>query len=163
MRPAREADLAGIDAIYSHYILHTAITFDLEPFTPEARREWFGHYGETGPHRLLVAEREGRVVGYAGSHPFRAKRAYDTSVETSVYLEAGRGGRGLGTALYAALLDALRGEDVHRAIAGVTLPNPASLALHARFGFEPAGVMHEVGRKLGRYWDVQWLEKSLRT
>ena len=69
--------------------------------------------------------------------------------------------RGLGTLLYAALFDALRGEDIRMAIAGMTLPNDAANALHERFGFTLVGVMHEVGRKFGRYWDVAWYEKAL--
>ena len=67
----------------------------------------------------------------------------------------------VGTRLYTALFACLKGEDLHRAYAGIVLPNPASLALHARFGFEPIGVYREVGRKFGRYWDVQWFERSL--
>jgi len=79
----------------------------------------------------------------------------------SVYLDPQAGGQGLGSALYARLFDALKGEDVHRALAGVTLPNDASLALHKRFGFEPVGTYSEVGRKFDRYWDVMWIEKLL--
>lgn len=161
VRPATERDLAAINEIYNHYVLHTAITFDVEPWSLERRRAWLAERGVAGAHRALVAEAEGRVAGFASSGRFRPKPAYATSVETSVYVAPGLEGRGLGSALYAALFDALRGEAVHRAIAGVTLPNPASLALHARFGFRPVGTMHEVGRKLGRYWSVQWFEKEL--
>jgi len=82
-------------------------------------------------------------------------------VETSVYLARGEEGRGTGTRLYAALFEALAHEDVHVALAGVALPNPASLALHHRFGFASLGVFPEVGRKLGRYWDVEWLARRL--
>ena len=110
--------------------------------------------GETGAGR--------GAVGYSSSHPFRPKGAYATSVETSVYLDPAWQGRGLGARLYAALFDALASEDVHRAYAGITLPNPASLALHPRFGFEHAGTFRQVGRKHDRYWDVAWYEKSLR-
>jgi phosphinothricin acetyltransferase len=77
----------------------------------------------------------------------------------SIYLAPGATGRGLGTALYGALLPRLDREDVHRALAGVTLPNPASLALHERFGFHRVAHFSENGRKLGRYWDVVWLER----
>jgi phosphinothricin acetyltransferase len=161
VRPARAEDLPSLLAIYNHYVVHTAITFDLEPFTLEQRREWFSHYADSGPHRLLVAELGGYAVGWACSSSFRPKGAYRTSVETSVYLAPEHTGRGLGAALYAALFAALAGEDVHRAYAGVTLPNPASLALHRRFGFREAGLHDEVGRKLDRFWSVQWLEKRL--
>ena len=109
----------------------------------------------------LVAEHEGKSIGYACSMPFRAKQAYDPSVETSIYLAAPWTGRGLGRRLYAALFTALAGEDVHRAYAGITLPNAASVSLHEKLGFERVGLMREVGRKLGHYWDVAWYEKAL--
>jgi phosphinothricin acetyltransferase len=92
---------------------------------------------------------------------FRYKPAYSTSVETSIYLAQADLGRGIGVPLYSALLEALRSEDLHRAYAGVTLPNPASIALHERLGFHRIGVFQEVGRKFGRYWDVMWLERDL--
>jgi phosphinothricin acetyltransferase len=160
VRTATAADLPQLVEIYNHYVLHTAITFDIEPFTVDQRRGWFEQHGEGGRHRLLVAEERGVVLGYAGSHQFRVKRAYDSTVETSVYCAHDNVGRGLGSTLYRALFEALRGEDIASFIAGITLPNEASLALHARFGFEHAGTMHRVGRKFGRYWDVTWLERT---
>jgi phosphinothricin acetyltransferase len=162
IRPGAQPDVEALTGLYNHYIRETPITFDLEPKTLAERSAWVAGFGACGRHRLLVAERAGRAVGFACSHPFRSKAAYDTSVETSVYLEPGVTGQGLGARLYRALFEALAGEDVHRALAGITLPNAASLALHRRFGFEPVGVFHAVGYKFGRYWDVQWLEKALR-
>ena len=160
VRPANESDLEQVNAIYNHYIRETAITFDIEPWTIEARREWFGHYAPSGRHRLLVAVAD-QVLGYASSSRFRPKAAYETSLETSIYCAPWATGRGIGTALYAALFDALAGEDVHRALAGITMPNDPSLALHRRFGFKKAAYFTEQGRKFGRYWDVLWLEKPL--
>ena len=154
-------DLPELTGIYNHYVRETPTTFDLAPFEVEERRPWLEAFAATGRHQLFVAEREARVLGYACSHGFRAKGAYDGSVETTVYLEPGAVGEGLGTRLYAALFDALAGEAVHRALAGITLPNPVSVALHQRFGFTPVGVFREVGRKFDRYWDVQWFEKSM--
>ena len=161
IRPAVSSDLAAITAIYNHYVVHTAITFDLEPFPAEARRSWLAQFMATGRHRLLVAEEDGGIAGYAGSHQFRAKAAYDTTIETTVYCAPDAVGRGIGRRLYTALFEALRAEDLHLAIAGITLPNDASIVLHERFGFAPTGVMHGVGRKFGRYWDVAWYEKRL--
>ena len=161
VRPATPEDLARLTAIYNPYVTDTAITFDVDVCSPEERRGWYAAH-TTGPgHRLLVAEESARVVGYAGTGPFRDKRAYDTTVETTIYLAPEATGRGIGSALYTALFAALAGEDVHRAMAGVTLPNLASLALHRRFGFREVGVFRENGRKLGRYWDVLWLEREL--
>jgi phosphinothricin acetyltransferase len=161
VRPAREDDLPALNDLYNHYIVHTPITFDVEPWSLAQRRDWFSHYAATGPHRVLVAVQDGSVAGYASSGRFRPKAAYDTSVESSIYLAPGLRGRGIGTALYRALFEVLAGEPVHRVLAGITLPNPASLALHARFGFQPAGLFDEVGHKQGQYWSVQWLEKRL--
>jgi phosphinothricin acetyltransferase len=97
----------------------------------------------------LIAETDGLVVGYATSSRFRPKAAYQTSVETTIYLAPEATGRGLGTALYAALFAALAEEDLHRAYAGVTLPNTASVALHRKVGFRSLEVYCEVGRKFG--------------
>jgi phosphinothricin acetyltransferase len=161
VRPARASDLPALTEIYNGYVRETPITFDVEPFEVEARRPWFEGFAPEGPHRLFVAERSGDLLGYAGSMRFRPKDAYATSVETTVYLRADSAGQGIGAVLYAHLFEALQGEDLHRAYAGITLPNLASIRLHERFGFHPVGVFREVGRKLGRYWDVAWYEKSL--
>lgn len=160
VRPGEERDLPALTEIYNHFVEHTHITFDLEPFTVEQRREWFSHYAATGRHRLLVAESAGgRVLGYATSGRFRDKPAYAPSVETTVYCAPTAVGCGVGSALYSALFELLRGEDVHRAYAGVALPNDASLALHRRFDFTEIGTFGEVGRKFGKWWDVTWLER----
>jgi phosphinothricin acetyltransferase len=161
VRPATEADLAGLNDVYNEYVASAHYTFDVEPMSIEARREWFTHYSTSGRHRVFVAVNGDAVVGYASSGRYRVKPAYETSIETSVYLAPDAIGNGLGTKLYAALFEALRGEDVHRAYAGIALPNPASIALHERFGFKKAGHYTEQGRKFGRYWDVAWYEKPL--
>ncbi|WP_431945530.1 N-acetyltransferase family protein [Actinacidiphila sp. bgisy167] len=166
VRTGVEGDLQALTDLCNHYIRETATTFDLEPLSPEQRRPWLLSHPEDGPHRLLVAcgkkpDGSNGLLGYATSSPFRPKAAYSTSVETSVYCAPDAGGRGVGTLLYAALFEALRGEDLHRAYAGITQPNEASVRLHTRFGFRPLGVHREVGRKFGRYWDVAWYEKEL--
>jgi phosphinothricin acetyltransferase len=161
VRPARSGDLTALNDLYNHYVRISPVTFDLAPVSSDQRRVWFAQFSGTGPHRLLVAHGDGELVGYACSHVFRAKEAYATSVETTIYIAAGRVRQGIGNALYGALFEALEGEDLHRAYAGVTLPKEASLALHARFGFRPVGTFEEVGRKLGQYWSVRWLEKPL--
>jgi phosphinothricin acetyltransferase len=160
VRPATPDDVPALTEVYAHYVLHTHATFDLEPPDDAARLAWLdAHPG--GAHRVLVAEVDGRVDGYASSSRFRERRAYDTSVETSVYLRSGSGGRGLGGALYAALFEALATEGLHRAYAAVALPNPGSEALHRRFGFREVGTFDEVGFKFGRFHDVRWFQKEL--
>jgi phosphinothricin acetyltransferase len=160
IRAAVEPDLARLTEIYNHYVRTTAVTFDLEPFAPDARRAWFGHYAATGRHRLLVAVEDETLVGYATSSPWRPKAAYATTVETSVYCAADAIGRGIGSRLYARLFELLAGEDVHRAVAGIALPNDASVRLHERSGFRAVGVFTEAGRKFERYWDVLWMERA---
>ena len=103
----------------------------------------------------------GQAVGYATTSRFRTRAAYDTTVESSVYCRADLVGRGIGRALYLALFDLLKNEDIYRIVAGVTLPNPASIALHERCGFRHVGALTSVGRKFNRYWDVAWLERPL--
>jgi phosphinothricin acetyltransferase len=160
IRPATLADLQALTDIYNHYVIHTPVTFDLRPFTPEERRKWFDDHGSTGRHRLLVAvDPHNTILGYASTSRWRPKAAYDTTVEASVYCRTDAIGRGCGTTLYAALFESIASEDVHRIVAGVVLPNPASIRLHERFGFRPVGVFHAVGRKFDKYWDVAWFER----
>ena len=161
IRPGIQSDVAPINEIYNHYVRETPITFDIDPITMAQRTEWFSHYDVVGRHRLLVAVVDERVLGYATSSPWHARRAYETSVETSIYLAPDATGRGIGSALYSRLFEELDGEDVHRAYGGLTIPNPASIALHERFGFERVAYFTEQGRKFDRYWDVALYEKPL--
>jgi phosphinothricin acetyltransferase len=161
IRPARATDLARLTAIYNHYVVNTPVTFDVVPHTVESRASWFEQFAPTGPHRLLVAEQDGVVVGYAGTTRFRPRAGYDSTVETSVYCSPETTGKGIGSRLYAALFEAIAAEDIHRIMAGYALPNPASAALHERFGFRLVGLFSENGRKFGRYWDVAWTERPL--
>jgi phosphinothricin acetyltransferase len=161
VRPATLDDLAAVNDIYNQYVAETHYTFDVEPMTMDARLEWFTHYATIGRHRLVVAVSDGHVIGYACSSRFRPKPGYETSVETSIYLAPESVGRGAGSRLYEALFKTLEGEDVHRAYAGIALPNPASVAVHERFGFKRVAHFTEQGHKFGRYWDVAWYEKTL--
>jgi len=161
IRQAVRADLPRLTEIYNHYVIHTPVTFDIEPYTVEKRETWFSQFAATGRYRLLVAEENGAVVGYAGTTRFRPKAAYETTVETTIYCDSRAIGKGIGSQLYGALFDAIRPEDIRRIVAGYTLPNPASAALHQRFGFQRVGVFTENGRKFGRFWDVAWNERPL--
>jgi phosphinothricin acetyltransferase len=161
VRAAVEADLPALTAIYNHYVLNTAITFDVTPFAPGERREWFESHAPTGRHRLLVADGPDGIVGYASTSRWRPKPAYQTTVEASVYCRADALGQGVGTLLYRSLFEAIATEDVHQIVAGVALPNEASLALHRRLGFRAVGVFSGVGHKFDRFWDVAWLQRPL--
>jgi phosphinothricin acetyltransferase len=163
IRPATLGDLEALTEIYNHYVVNTAITFDLRTFTAAERRAWFDEHKASGRHRLFVAtDGEGQCVGYASTSRWRPKPAYSTTVESSVYCHPEAIGKGCGTALYAALFQAIEREDIYTIVAGVCLPNPASVRLHERFGFRSVGVFHAVGRKCDRYWDVAWFERPLR-
>jgi phosphinothricin acetyltransferase len=159
IRAAKEGDLPRLTEIYNHYVVNTPTTFDTEPFTVEQRAEWFGHYGTSGRHRLLVAERDGAVLGYTSTSRFHPRAAYDTTVETTILCAPDAVGQGIGTLLYAALFEAIRDEDIHLVVALITLPNDASCRIHEQFGYRLATVLPEVGRKFGRYWDVAWYAK----
>jgi phosphinothricin acetyltransferase len=161
IRPGEERDLEHINGIYNHYVRETPITFDLDEITLDQRREWLTHYALEGRHRLFVAVEDGAVLGYATSSPLMPRRAYETSVTTSVYCAPDATGRGVGKALYRTIFESLEGEDVHRAYGGITVPNAASFALHQSFGFKQVAYFTEQGRKFDRYWDVAWFEKEL--
>jgi phosphinothricin acetyltransferase len=161
IRPAVAGDLAALVDLYNHYIVHTPITFDLQPMTVDERRPWFDAHQPAGRHRLLVAVDEtDRVLGYATTSRWRPKAAYDTTVESSIYCQPDATGRGIGTILYGALFEAIARENVHRIVAGATMPNDASVALHKRFGFREVGVFSSVGYKFGKYWNVAWFERD---
>ena len=159
IRRGRLDDAEGIAALYNHYILETTITFDIKPHTVEMRREWLEQFSAGGRHQIFVAIQEGKLVGFVCSQQFRKKAAYDPTVETTIYLAPEAVGQGLGRRLYDVLFDALSGADVHVYLAGVTLPNPGSVALHRAMGFRDVGVFREIGRKFGSYWDVAWFER----
>jgi phosphinothricin acetyltransferase len=160
IRAAVRDDLPRLTEIYNYYVVNTPVTFDVEPYTVEGREAWFAQFGATGRYRLIVAEGDGRVMGYAGTTRFRPKAAYETTVETTIYCSQESVGKGMGRRLYAELFEILRGEDIHRFVGGYVLPNAASAALHRRFGFKEVGVFGENGRKFGKYWDVCWVERA---
>src|SRR5689334_12966728 len=163
IRAARIEDLPAITEIHNHYILRTHITFDVRPNRPEDRATWFHEHSDGGRYQTFVAcDFEGSVLGYACTGRHRAKAAYDTTVESSIACGPESIGRGIGTLLYQRLFEALRDQDINRIVAGIAQPNPASNALHERFGFQRIGLFTEVGRKFGKYWDVLWLERPLR-
>lgn len=160
IRTAERRDLPRLTEIYNHYVIHTPVTFDLEPYTIERREGWFAQFAPAGRHRLLVAETAAGIAGYAGTTRFRPKAAYETTVETTIYCAPESTGKGIGKQLYTALFENLKGEDIHRFVAGYALPNPATAAIHENFGFKVVGVFSETGRKFGKYWDVCWTERA---
>ena len=163
IRRAGERDLPALREIYNHYVMRTHFTFDLEPRSVEDHSAWYSKFGENGRYQCFVAERTGEVIGWASSSKFRDRAAYDTSVETTVYLAPNEMGRGIGASLYRTLFAALASEDVHRAYGAIAIPNPVSIRLHETFGFERVARYDEVGRKFGRFWDVDVYEMALKS
>lgn len=165
IRSATDSDAPALTDIYNHYVVNTHITFDLEPVDVANRLQWMAQYKKeckNERHQLLVAELEGKVIGYACSGSLRTKPAYQRSVETTIYLEHSAGGRGFGKKLYGELLNRLAATDVHRCYGVIALPNEGSVRLHESLGFKPVGQLHEVGYKFDQYWDTLWLEKALK-
>ena len=160
LRPAVERDLTALIDIYNHYVEHSHCTFDTDPFDLDSRQPWWGQF-DGKRHQCWIAESAGDIAGYACTTPFKAKPAYGTSVEISVYIHPDRGRRGIGSQLYSILLPQLVEHGVHRAYAGIALPNDASIRLHEQSGFRQVAHFHEVGYKFERYWDVIWLECAL--
>ncbi|HTU49091.1 MAG TPA: GNAT family N-acetyltransferase [Acidobacteriaceae bacterium] len=161
IRPATAHDLPRLTEIYNYYVVHTPVTFDLESYTVEQRAPWFNQFATTGRHRLLVAVENDLVLGYAGTTRFRAKAAYDTTVEATIYCAKEAVGKRLGQKLFAALFESIAQEDIHRIVGGYTMPNVGSASLLERFQFQPVGIFRETGRKFGKYWDVAFLERPL--
>jgi len=160
LRPALPADSDAIAAIYNHYILTTTISFEEEPVDgAEIARRMQSVQSAKLPY--LVAEDDGVVTGYAYATPWRVRRAYRSSVETSVYVQDGRHVRGTGTALYRLLLAQLTDGGYHLAIGGIAQPNAASVALHEKLGFEKVAHFREVGRKFGHWIDVDYWQLIL--
>ena len=161
VRPAHQRDLARLVAIYNHYVEHSFATFDTAPTSVENRAAWFETFSATGPHRLLVATDGGRVLGCASSGSYRAHLAFGQTVEVSVYIDPEVRATGVGSALCGALFEALRAQDLRLAVAGIALPNDASVALHRKFGFTEVGVFEEYATKHGAYISSLWMQRRL--
>ena len=159
IRPAGRDDLQRLVEIYNHYVERSVSTFDTTPTSVNDRLAWFEAFSETGPCRLFVASDGDRVLGCASSSPYRSHSAFVKTVEVGIYLDPDFLGQGIGSALYAVLFEALLREDVHVALAGIALPNEASVALHRKFGFTEVGVFHEYAIKNGGYIDSLWMER----
>ena len=162
VRGATEADLEAIGEIYNHYVVSSYATFDEVPRPSEEWRHWWATYRDSGPYRVGVAVDDGgTVLWYACSSPYRAHPSFAETVELSVYISPGHQGEGTGSALYQWLFGELAAENLHRVVAGIALPNDASIALHRRFGFTEIGVFDEYARVWDRYVSSVWMQRAL--
>lgn len=141
-------------SIYNYEVVNGTATFDLEPKTMEERMVWFREHNVDN-HPLIVAEMDGRAVGYASLSGYREKEAYAATVELSIYVDPAYRRRGVARMLMQSILDeARRRQDIHTVISVITGGNEASIKLHKEFGFTHCGTMREVGEKFGRLLDI---------
>ena len=161
IRPAKPADCETLAEIYNYYIRHTAITFEEDALDAEQMSVRLQRVGELGLP-WLVAEEGDAIVGYAYANRWRERSAYRFSVESTVYLAPGASGNGCGSRLYSALFEQLRVLGVHAVIGGITLPNPASVALHEKMGMQKVAEFPEVGFKQGQWLDVGYWQLNFQ-
>lgn len=160
IRAAVAGDASGVAAIYNHYVAKTVITFEEDEVSDaEMTRRIEEVQAATLP--WLVAERDGRIAGYAYAARWRARPAYRFSVEVTVYVDASCGRLGIGSALYEALLVELKARGIHAAMGGIALPNEASVALHEKFGFVKVAHFTDVGFKFDTWVDVGYWQRHL--
>jgi phosphinothricin acetyltransferase len=156
IRPAVPEDLSAINAIYNHSVLHSTATYQTEPSTDAERAAWFAAHGER--HPVLVAEIDGRVVGWGSLSSFHPRAAFARTVEDSVYIHQDFHRRGVGRALLTALVARAKDLGHHRIIAAISGDQEPSLALHESLGFTERGRLTEAGFKFGRWLDMVYLE-----
>jgi L-amino acid N-acyltransferase YncA len=160
LKSASAADAESIARIYNYYVQHTVITFEEEPVSAQTMATRIADI-QSLSLPCLVAEMENVIVGYAYATKWKVRSAYRYSVETTIYLEHGRQGHGIGSTLYSGLLRILRERGIHVAIGGAALPNDASAALHEKLGFEHVATFRQVGFKHDRWVDVAYWQMVL--
>lgn len=152
IRSATTDDAAAIAAIYNHYVDNTIITFEEEAVSDSVMKDRIARGLSSAP--WLVAEAAGAILGYAYAAPWSARSGYKLTAETTVYVGRDHLRAGHGSALYAALIEQLRSRGLHAAIGIIALPNPASVALHERLGYQKVAQLREIGRKFDRWIEV---------
>ena len=161
IREAQLEDCPHIVQIYNHYIRNSTTTFEIEPI--DGTEIWHrieSVFNHNLPYFVAIESAQ-NLVGYAYATKWRARKAYQFSVEISVYLNPERKGSGIGTALYTRLFEALRSQDIHTVIGGITLPNPQSIGLHEKFGMKKIAHFEEVGFKFHEWIDVGYWQGKL--
>ena len=159
VRRATENDAERLAEIYNWYIEHTSITFETEAVSVGELRQRI--VKTLAGHDWLVGEFQKRIVGYAYFGPFRSRAAYIRTVESTVYVSQESKGKGFGKKLYSVLIDSASERGFREVIGVIALPNPVSIAMHARLGFREAGILRSVGYKFGAYHDVALWQRSL--
>ena len=159
VRPAAASDSEALREIYNVEVLGSTVTFDLVPRTPDEQDEWMESHA--GVYPVIVAEDDGRVIGFASLSPYRPRPAYSTTVEDSVYVAASYRGVGVGKLLLSELVERGKAHGFHAIMARIVGDHEASIALHKTCGFELVGVEREVGRKFSKWLDVALMQRLL--
>lgn len=160
IRAATAADLEAINDIYNYYVLHSTCTYQEDPETMDGRQDWFDHHGDK--HPVIIAETAGgKVVGWGSLSAFHPRSAFRHTVENSVYVHHQHQHCGIGTLLLQELIARARALGHRAIIAAIDGEQAASVAIHARFGFEKTGRLPQVGFKFGRWLDVIYMELLL--
>ncbi|GLJ60557.1 MULTISPECIES: GNAT family N-acetyltransferase [Microbacterium] len=162
IRPAEMRDIEDIREIYNYYVTNSVVTFDEKKWTHRQWKEKFLHLQKLDLPFLVAVAPTGQVLGYALVSPWSGKSSYRYTVENSIYLGHAATGKGLGTALLAALIEACEEKGLRQIVAVISDKGAeGSLALHERFGFEEVGRMGKVGFKFDRWLGTVYLQKSL--
>lgn len=159
IRKVELKDAKAIVDIYNYYILNTNITFEVETLKEEDMKERIQKIMKKYPY--IVYEDKGQVLGYAYLGEFKSRAAYRFSVESSIYLDINSKGKGIGKKLYEEILELAKGYDIHTIIAGITIPNEASIGIHEKLGFKKVAHFEEVGYKEGKWLDVGYWQKRI--
>jgi L-amino acid N-acyltransferase YncA len=161
VRSAAQSDAPAIAGIYNHYVKTSIITFEEEPVTAsEITHRIVAVHSASLP--WLVAENNGQLTGYAYAMPWRTRSAYRFSVEVTAYVAPEFPRHGIGSLLYSQLIPLLQRKHIHALLGGIALPNPASIALHEKFGFRKVAELQEVGFKFGHWINVGYWQRLLQ-
>jgi L-amino acid N-acyltransferase len=160
VRPALRDDLPAIHEIYNHAVIHTTASYDYEPRSMEQRVAWFDTHEQQGLP-IFVALNNSTVVGWSSLSRYHDRIGYRFTVENSVYVAEPQRGHGVGSVLIPPLIDSARALGLRAIIAAIDAENPASIRLHAKFGFMQVGHFKQVGFKFGKWLDVVYMEKLI--
>jgi len=160
VRPATEADLPDILAIYNEAILNTTAVYDYTPHTLAMRRDWFAAKSRSG-FPVIVTEVDGQVAGFGALGAFRTWEAYRYTAENSLYVAPDYRGQGLGKRLLAHLIETAEALQLHAIVAGIDADNTVSLKLHEQFGFREVAHFPQVGYKFDRWLDLKFMQRLL--
>lgn len=152
IRDIKASDVKQIAGIYNYYVSHSHHTFETETISEKEMSSRISSIRKEYP--FIVFEEDENILAYAYATRWKVRQAYDHTVESSIYVNPNYQGKGVGTSLYTQLINDLKEKDLHSILAGISLPNEASIHLHEKLGFTQSGVLKEVGLKFGKWIDV---------